>query len=50
MTESKSKAGTSGPALSPSEEATLKVRGHQLLRKLGEGSYAQVRNTNATDR
>ncbi|XP_075223918.1 testis-specific serine/threonine-protein kinase 3-like [Lycorma delicatula] len=29
-------------ALSPSEEATLTVRGHRILKKLGEGSYAQV--------
>ncbi|KAB0799084.1 hypothetical protein PPYR_06964 [Photinus pyralis] len=27
---------------SPSEEATLQSRGYQLLRKLGEGSYAKV--------
>lgn len=30
--------------LSPSENKTLTGRGYQLLSKIGEGAYAQVKN------
>lgn len=33
----------------PSEETTLRARGYKILRKLGEGSFAKVKNEFSSD-